>query len=873
MITKQKNILAYAQAHPIRSVVISVFALFTILGSSMSVMYIVAPETAEAIIRGGPACCGDVVIHPDGPGDPGFPGGGGFGGGGGGGGGGNPQPPSCTLSANPNSISTGGTSSLTWTTSRATTAVIDNSIGSVSIGSGLTSVSPPSSTTYTMTVSGIGGSAICSADITVIPVVLPVIPSCTLTVDPSSVTLGDSASIAWTTTNGATFNINAGIGSATPVAGGNTPVTPSLVGSYTYIGVVTSSTGNTATCTDTLIVNPVVVTAPSCTLSATPEIILPGGSSDLTWTTTNGSTFSIDNSVGSVTPVAGGSESVSPTTSTTYTGTVTDSLGVTASCDATVTVTVNPPAPSCTLGIAPDPITLGDSTTITWTTTNGATFSIDNSVGSVTPVAGGDTSITPATVGLHTYIGTVVNAAGDTETCTDTVTVNPVITGFSCALSINPGSIRTGSSATMDWTTSDAVSFEINGATRDLNGTESLSPVGVQTYTYTGIATNAAGETTQCIDTLQVTGGSGGGSISCSMSFSKSSIRSGETSQLQWTTSRADSAEIDRLGVVALSGDETITQTGVGSYEYVLTAQRGTDTAICRATLQVTGGSGGCVTNCGGGSNQPRITIDFLKNPVEQPLAFITLSQIPYTGLELSTLGTIIYWLFLTVWSGAIAYLVLFKVLPYTGRKLVEIGGEVSNAVHATEEGTIEVRMNDEIEEIGFAPKVGDEMLSVEDIVRGLSRMHQEPRVVAPAVEVEEEPESHDADIATEMELPPVASQKVPVFEGDELRLLSALMSGDRDASFGVLRRTVRNGSRPDLLIEKVLVSLDSAYRARIEGSVCSEDVRRMCSVCDTALLEEVIGALASAVDTTYSQSQVGVKLAIARAHAVIERG
>jgi len=961
MISKQKTTITYMKAHPIKSVVLGVFTLFTILGAGFGMLSVVAPNIAEALDIG-PSCCGGGGWETWDPNpwininDP-FPGGGG-------GGGSTPSPiiPACTLSVVPGTVTQGDAVSITWTSENAVAANIDNGIGAIGSAIGSVNHTPTGDTTYTMTVvSATGNTVTCADSVVVTPPVVNA-PSCTLSIVPDTLTVGSSATISWTTNHGDTFSINNGVGSlpvlTSPNAGGTTIITPA-VGTHTYTGTVTNSAGTTATCSDTITVNPVVVNAPSCSLTIDPTPIALGDSTVISWTTNNASTFSLSAGIGSVTPVTSGSVSVTPATTGTFTyvGVVTNSVGATETCTGEVVVT--PPvvnAPSCTLSISPNSITLGDSTDIAWTTNNGSTFSIDNGIGSVTPVVAGDTSITPV-VGTHTYTGTVTNSTGATATCTDTVTVSPTVvppapsctltttgiptggteatinwtianavsatlntlaitpadgsdvvgagtyalvvtgaggdtetcdlvidpplTGFSCSLDIDKSSMRSGESATMEWETNEAASFTINGDDKDLNGTESISPAGVQTHTYTGIATNAAGDTVECSDTIQVTGGSGGGGLSCGMSFTKSSVRSGETSELRWTTQNAESVELDHgIGAVALNGDIEVRENGVGMHEYVLTARGNSDSVTCRATLTVSGGSGGCTSNCGGGgSRQPNVTIDFLKGPNEQPLAFVTLSQIPYTGIELGKFGTIIYWIFLMVWSGAVAYLLLFKILPFTGRNLVAIGNGVSEAVNATEEGTIDVTMHEEMEDIqmdGFSPKSGDEVLSVEDIVRGLSRMHQEPRPVVPTmpvVEVEEAEEVLDADIAQEMEMPPVTNFTAPAVEGEELRLLNALMSGDRDTSFSILRRSTRNGVSSESLIEKVLVSLDSAYRERVEGSAVSNDIRRMCAGVDTAVLEEIISALASAIDTTYSQSQTGAKLALARAHAIIERG
>ena len=82
-------------------------------------------------------------------------------------GGGTNPPPSITFSANPTSITTGGSSTLSWTISNATTASIDQGIGSVSSVSGNRTVSPIATTVYTLTASGPGGTSTAQATVTV----------------------------------------------------------------------------------------------------------------------------------------------------------------------------------------------------------------------------------------------------------------------------------------------------------------------------------------------------------------------------------------------------------------------------------------------------------------------------------------------------------------------------------------------------------------------------------------------------------------------------------------------------------------------------------------------------------------------------------
>jgi len=74
--------------------------------------------------------------------------------------------PTVTLQANPSSINKGGSASLSWTTTDATSVSIAPEVGAVT-AQGSTNVSPADSTTYTITATGPGGSADASARVTV----------------------------------------------------------------------------------------------------------------------------------------------------------------------------------------------------------------------------------------------------------------------------------------------------------------------------------------------------------------------------------------------------------------------------------------------------------------------------------------------------------------------------------------------------------------------------------------------------------------------------------------------------------------------------------------------------------------------------------
>ena len=158
--------------------------------------------------------------------------------------------------------------------------------------------------------------------------------------------------------------------------------------------------------------------APTATLTASPTTVMAGQSATLTWTTMNATGASIDNGIGAVTPVSGGTVKVTPATTTTYTISATGSGG-TATAKATVTVEGPPTA---TLTASPTSITSGQTATLTWTTTNSTSASIDNGIGAVTPVSGGSVTVEPSKT--TTYTITATGPSGN-ATAQATVSVQP----------------------------------------------------------------------------------------------------------------------------------------------------------------------------------------------------------------------------------------------------------------------------------------------------------------------------------------------------------------------------------------------------------------------------------------------------------------
>src|SRR3989344_618127 len=200
----------------------------------------------------------------------------------------NPRP-SCSISANPSSIQGGGSSTLFWSSTNATSASINRGIGSVPTN-GSYGVSPSVTKTYTLTVYGPGGSANCQTAITVQQ---QQAPSCTISANPNSVQYGGSSTLTWNSSNATSATLS----SVGTVATNGSHSVLNIYGTTTYTLTVTGP-GGSANCQTTVYTSQIPST-PSCTINANPSSVQQGGTSYLSWSSTNATSANLS-SVGSV---------------------------------------------------------------------------------------------------------------------------------------------------------------------------------------------------------------------------------------------------------------------------------------------------------------------------------------------------------------------------------------------------------------------------------------------------------------------------------------------------------------------------------------------------------------------------------------------
>jgi len=321
-----------------------------------------------------------------------------------------PNAPSASLSASATSIAPGGSTTLTWNVTNATTASISPGIGVVPL-TGSKQVTPTATTTYVITASGAGGSATANVTVTVSQPQPGPAPTVKLSANPTTITAGQFTTLTWTTTNATSVSLSPTVPSedSQPLPlNGNTTVVPKSTTTYT---MTATGSGGSATATVTVTVNQ---PAPTIKFSASPDTIITGQKSTLSWTTTNATSLTIDNNIGTV-DAASGTKDVTPTTTTTYTATATGPGGTTTA-KATVTVAQQL---AITLTAQPTSIGSGQASTLTWSSQGAASVTIDQGIGNVPQQ--GTQQVKPAQT--TTYTATAKDAAGTTKTATATVTV------------------------------------------------------------------------------------------------------------------------------------------------------------------------------------------------------------------------------------------------------------------------------------------------------------------------------------------------------------------------------------------------------------------------------------------------------------------
>ena len=261
-------------------------------------------------------------------------------------------PTTTALSAAPSSATAGTAINLTATVAE---------VGGTSVPTGTVTFKDGTTTLGTMTLNGtgiavyttsslsVGGHSITAAyggdsangsstsTVASVTVTAPATPTVTIAVAPTSITLGQSATLTWSSANATACTAsNAWTGSE--AVSGTVTETPTAAGTLSYVLTCTGA-GGTAHATATLTVNAPV---PTVTISVAPTSITVGQSATVTWSSTNATACTASGSWSGA-EASSGTLSVTPSAS----GTASYALactgaGGTANGTATLSVTAAP---------------------------------------------------------------------------------------------------------------------------------------------------------------------------------------------------------------------------------------------------------------------------------------------------------------------------------------------------------------------------------------------------------------------------------------------------------------------------------------------------------------------------------------------------
>ncbi len=540
--------------------------------------------------------------------------------------------PTVTISASPTSITSGSSSTITWSSTNSTSCTASGSWSGTKATSGTQSISPTANSTYTITCTGAGGTSPAqSVNVTVTPVVASA-PTATISASPTTITSGGSSTITWSSTNATSCTASGGW-SGTKATSGTLSVSPTANTTYT---ITCSGSGGTSPAQSTTInVNAVVVvdtTAP--VMSNVSSSNITSNSVAISWTTNEVATGQvefigncpssgcvIDLTQGLVTSHSVNISGLVSGTSYNYTvrsADVANNIGIKINNTfTTLTSTTNTPGsttgstPSVNLSVNPSSISAGDSVTISWTTT-----AVSGCVASGAWADSKATSGIQATNPLKTSTFTLTcydsNGTALSQSATVTVsgstsptpTTPPQTTDVTAPVisSVTKTKI-TSNSVTISWLTNEPSTGQVEFTQQcpsvgciinlpsELTTSHFITITGFvpkTSYAFTVRSADASGNVGTVAGNTFTTLGvvvAADSSPTVTIAASPTSITSGKSATLSWKATNVSSVNIDNgVGNVVLSGTKVVYPTQ--TTKYTITAV-GTKTVTSSVTVNV----------------------------------------------------------------------------------------------------------------------------------------------------------------------------------------------------------------------------------------------------------------------------------------------
>lgn len=276
--------------------------------------------------------------------------------------------PTVSLSASSTGVSNGGSSTLTWSSTNATSCAASNAwSGSKEVFGTQTLTNLTTTGTYILSCTGAGGTSAQSVMITVASATPA--PTVSLTASSTLVPSGTPVTLGWSSANATSCSATGNWSGVKSTNG--TEVIANITSDSTFNLTCTGSGGSTSQTVTVTISAPTPL--PTVTLSASLTSVAYNGSTTVSWSTANATTCTASGSWSGIKSLSGTQNTGELSANSTFSLTCTGAGGSTS---ASTTVTVQPaPAgsPTVMLTVTPTQVAAGETATLTWSATNATT--------------------------------------------------------------------------------------------------------------------------------------------------------------------------------------------------------------------------------------------------------------------------------------------------------------------------------------------------------------------------------------------------------------------------------------------------------------------------------------------------------------------
>lgn len=437
-----------------------------------------------------------------------------------------PASPQISFTGSSQSVNYGGGLTLDWSVANATSCTASGDWSGSQNTSGSRSFDNLTENAgYTLSCVGVGGSSSAAVNTSVLPAPLPTLSFTSSTV---TATLGDNLQLSWESTNADSCVASEGWSGAKPPS--DTETILDIAANTTFKLSCTGQGGNVDRTISVVVES---IGAPSVNLTSSLAAVQEGTSATLSWTTARAESCVASGAWGGNRALSGSADTGALSQNSSYVLTCTGAGGQSVD---TINVAIQAVgAPQVTITTSTASVDAGGAATLTW-----------SSVNATSCVASGNWSGNKSTSGNESTGGLTQNS-NFALTCSglggeDLASANVAVAGPpspQITLSVSAATVQSGDSATLTWSADNAASCVASGdwsGAKSTSGSTAIGPLS-QNSNFVLTCTGTGGQDVDSVnvavtplDPPQV-----------NLSSSNTSIQSGESVTLTWSSSDASS--------------------------------------------------------------------------------------------------------------------------------------------------------------------------------------------------------------------------------------------------------------------------------------------------------------------------------------------